>query len=256
MLKQIPAPDHLIALKLDGKLSAEDVQTYHSILEKKLLQHAQIGIYVDLTDLTDMTANALIEGTKADLVLFSHLKQLSRCAFVSDKEWPQTLISAAQHLLPVLDLKIFPSSQSEKALAWAAELRDTTAVIKPAIRFLATSKADVLAFEVNGLITSEEMPDVIKQLEDFFAAHDKVRLLNRMKNFAGFDPLILMQSSLISMKLTTMNRLERYAIVGAPNWMCKAVDAINPLFTDIDIQTFSADQEDQAWAWLDAELVE
>lgn len=256
MLKQVPAPDHVIALKLDGKLSGAGVETYHAILEEKLQQHPQVGIYVDLTGLTDMTANALIEGTKADLVLFSHLKQLNRCAFVSDKEWPHTLVFVAQHILPVLDLKIFPSSQSEQAMEWAAGLKDTPAVRKPAIRFMPTSKSNVLAFEIDGLITSEEIPDAIKQLEDFFATQDKVRMLNRMKHFGGFDPSILMQSSLISMKLTAMNKLERYAIVGAPSWMRKVVGVINPLFSDVDMQTFSADQEDQAWAWLEAELTE
>lgn len=256
MLKQVPAPDHVVALMLDGKLTGEDVEKYHSILEKKLQQHAQVGIYVDLTALADMSANALIEGTKADLVLFSHLKQLNRCAFVSDKEWPHTLVTFAQLIFPVLNLKVFPSSQSEEALTWAAAIKETPIVRKPAIRFLSTNKANVLAFEVDGLINSEEMPNVIKQLEEFFAAHDKVRLLNRMKHFGGFDPLILMQSSLITMKLSAMNKLERYAIVGAPNWMCKVAGAMNPLFTDIEMQTFSADQEGEAWAWLEAELAE
>lgn len=256
MLKQVPAPDHVIALMLDGKLTGEGVEKYHSILEKKLQQHAQIGIYVDLTRLTDMSANALIEGTKADLQLFSHLKQLHRCAFVSDKEWPHTLVTFAQLIFPVLELKVFPSEQNEEALQWAAQTHATPVVRQPAIRFLPTSKTNVLAFEINGLITSEEMPNAIKQLEGFFAAHDKVRLLNRMKYFAGFDPSILMQSSLISMKLSAMNKLERYAIVGAPNWMGKIIGVINPIFADIDMQTFSADQEEAAWVWLGAELTE
>lgn len=256
MLKQIPAPEHVIALMLDGKLTGEGVEKYHSILEEKLQKHAQVGIYVDLTALTDMSANALVEGTKADLELFSHLKQLNRCAFVSDKEWPQTLVTCAQLIFPVLDLKVFPSSQSEEALTWAAGIKDAPVVRHSAIRFMPSNKANVLAFEIDGLITSEEMPDAIKALEDFFAAHDKVRLLNRMKHFGGFDPSILMQSSLISMKLSAMNKLERYAIVGAPNWMRKIVAAINPVFFDIDMQTFSADQEDEAWAWLEAELAE
>src|SRR5690554_45190 len=98
MLKQVSAPDHVIALSLDGKLTGEGIQNYQSIFEEKLKQHAQVGIYVDLTTFSDMSANALIEGAKADMELFSHLNQLSRCAFVSDKEWPQTVVSFAQQL--------------------------------------------------------------------------------------------------------------------------------------------------------------
>lgn len=256
MLKLIPAPDHVIALVLDGKLTGEGVQKYHSVLEEKLQQHAQIGIYVDLTGLTDMSARALIEGTKADLELFKHLKQLNRCAFVTDQEWPQAVIACAQQIFPVLDLKIFPAEHSEQALQWAAQTQELPRTTQPAIRFLPTHTAKVLAFEINGLITAEEMPEAIQVVEDFFAAHDKVRLLNRMKHFGGIDPSILMQSRLIAMKLSAMNKLERYAIVGAPNWMVTIITAMKPLFAHIDMRTFSAEQEEHAWAWLEAEPVE
>lgn len=256
MLEQVTAPDHVIALSLDGKLTGEGIQKYRGILEEKLKKHAQIGIYVDLSNLTDMSTNALIEGTKADMELFSHLNQLSRCAFVSDKEWPQTVVSFAQQILPVLDMKVFTSNQGAEALKWAADIPEAPAPRDSAIRFLPTTKSNVLAFEIDGVMSSEEMPAVIKKLEGFFASHDKVRLLNRMTHFGGFDPSILMQSGLVSMKLSAMEKVERYAIVGAPGWMRKVIDVINPVFHDIDMRAFPAEQEDDAWAWLEAEPAE
>jgi hypothetical protein len=256
MLKKITAPDHVIALALDGKLTGEGIQEYRSILEEKLKQHAQLGVYVDLTSLADMSANALIEGTKADIELFSHINQLSRCAFVADKEWPQTIVSFAQQLFPTLEMKVFPSGQREEAKKWAADVAEAPAPTGPAIRFLPTTRDDVLAFEIDGVMSSEEMPGVIKKLEDYLAEHDKVRLLNRMTHFGGFDPSIFMQSGLVSMKLSAMEKVERYAIVGAPGWMRKVIDAMNPAFPDIDMRTFHADREEDAWAWLEAEPAE
>lgn len=254
MLKQVSAPNHVIALGLDGKLTDEDIRKYQSTLEDKLKQHARIGVYVDLTTLSDMSANALVKGAKADMELFSHPSQLSRCALVSDKEWPQTIVSFVQRLFPVLDMRVFPSSRREEALTWAADTTGTLASKGPSIRFLPTTRDNVLAFEVDGVMSSEEMPGVIRKLEDFFAGQHKVRLLNRMKHFGGFDPSILMQSGLFSMKLSAMEKVERYAIVGAPGWMRKIIDTMNPLFPDIDMQTFAADQEGEAWVWLEAEL--
>jgi len=254
MLKQVSAPDHVIALSLDGKLTGEGIQNYQSIFEEKLKQHAQVGIYVDLTTFSDMSANALIEGAKADMELFSHLNQLSRCAFVSDKEWPQTVVSFAQQLFPMLEMKVFPSGQRKEALEWATDVSEAPANKEASIRFLPTTKDNVLAFEVDGVMSSEEMPGVIKKLEGFLADHDKVRLLFRMKHFGGFDPSILMQSGLFSMKLSAMEKVERYAIVGAPGWMRKVVDTMNPAFPDIDMQTFPTDREGEAWVWLEAEL--
>ncbi|HSP85154.1 MAG TPA: STAS/SEC14 domain-containing protein [Psychrobacter sp.] len=257
MLKQITAPDHVIALSLDGTLTSEDIQEYNRIYEKKLQQHDQIGIYVDITTLDDMKVKALIDGARADMKLLRHLKQLNRCAYVSDKEWPKAAISLANRLLPTLEMKVFPSSQSEEALSWAAEKSEQPLDKSSAIRFLPTNKENVLAFEVDGVLSLNEMPSVTQKLEQFFNDHDTVRLLARMKNYGGFDPSILIHSNgLISMKIAAMKKVERYAIVGAPSWMCKLIETLNPVFPKVDMKTFTADHENDALVWLEAELVE
>ena len=62
-----------------------------------------------------------------------------------------------------------------------------------------------------------------------------------------------MQGGLVSVKLAAMQKVERYAIVGAPGWMSKIIETINPAFADIDMRTFPADLEAEAWAWVGAE---
>lgn len=101
------------------------------------------------------------------------------------------------------------------------------------------------------------MPSVTQKLEQFFNDHDTVRLLARMKNYDGFDPSILIHSSgLISMKIAGMKKVERYAIVGAPIWIDKLFETLNPVFPKVDIKTFTADHENDALVWLEAKLVE
>lgn len=256
MLKQITAPDHVIALALEGTLTGEGLQEYRKVLEKKLQDHDQIGLYIDVTKLTDMTANSIVEGTKADMELFSHIKQLNRCAFVSDKEWPKAAISLADRLFPKIKMKVFPSSESNAALSWAAEKSELSLANSSAIRFLPTNKDNVLAFEVDGVLSASEIPNIIQRLEAFLEGQDSVRLLARMKNYSGFEPSILKHSGeLLSMKIDAMKKVERYAIVGAPNWVSKLVETVNPLFPKMDMQAFTDDQESEALAWLDVELV-
>lgn len=55
------------------------------------------------------------------------------------------------------------------------------------------------------------------------------------------------------MKLAALQKVERYAIVGTLDWMCKIIDTLNPVFPDLDMRTFPVDQENNAWAWLDVE---
>jgi hypothetical protein len=111
----------------------------------------------------------------------------------------------------------------------------------------------VLAFEINGVISTETLPGIIDEVNNFLARHEKVRMLGRIKHLGGFDPAIYMQSGLFSMKFAAMQKVERYAIVGAPGWMETVIKSSNPLFPSIDMRTFSEDREADAWAWLDAE---
>lgn len=253
MSRQLTAPDHVIAMHLRGKLTGDDIKTYKLILDEKLSNHNHLSVVVDFTGLSDMNADALVEGTKADLELLSHIDQFTRFAFISDKEWPQAIVGFMSSIFPTVEMKVFPPDESDEAMRWVSELPKARKPQPPAFRFLPTSKGDVFAFEINGVISAKEMPEVIQKFQTFLRRHEKVRLLNRIKHFGGIDPAVFMQSGLVSMKLAAMQKVERYAIVGAPGWMRKVIETVNPAFADIEMRTFPEDQESEAWAWLGAE---
>ena len=253
MYKQLIAPDHVIAMHLSDKLTGDDINTYKLILEEKLANHDQLSLVVDFTGLSDMNADALVEGTKADLELLRHIDQFTRFAFISDKEWPQAVLRFMSTILPTVEMKVFTHGESDEALTWASELPKVRKFQPPAFRFLSTSKDDVFAFEINGVISAKEMPEVIKKFELFLEGHEKIRVLNRIRHFGGIDPAIFMQSGLASMKLAAIQKVERYAIIGAPNWMRKIIETVSPAFADMDMRTFPEEQENEAWAWLGAD---
>lgn len=253
MYIELPAPEHVIAMHLSGKLTGEDMQACTSILDKKLSSQNHIGVLVDFTGLADMNADAFIEGTKADLDFLNHIDQFSCLSFVSDKEWPQAMGGFMSSIFPTVEMKVFTHGESDEALKWASELPKARKPQPPAFRFLPTSKDDVFAFEINGVISAKEMPEVIQKFQTFLGRHEKVRLLNRIKHFGGIDPAVFMQSGLVSMKLAAMQKVERYAIVEAAGWMRKIIETGNPVFADMEMRTFPEDQESEAWAWLGAE---
>lgn len=253
MFEQIPAPDHVVAFRLSGKLVPDDIERYKALFDAKLAKHKRVGVCVDMTGFSDMSAGAIAADVKAEFGLLAHLNQIARCAMISDKEWPQALVQFGAPLLPTLGLKVFAPAQRGEAMQWAAELPAAVAPPPHAVRFLATSRDDVLAFEVDGVISAAEMPGVMATFEARLKGHDKVRLLNRMTHFGGFDPAILMQGGLVAMKLDALQKVERYAIVGAPGWMGWMIERMNPAFAAIDMRTFPADREAEAWAWIGAE---
>lgn len=254
MFKKITAPDHVFAVQFSDKMSGEDVLQSKQWLDEKLGKHPFLGALVDFTGLSDMTADAFASGVKTDLDFLRHIGQFHRFAFVSDKEWPGVVLGMISPVVANVEMKLFKPEQREEALTWVAQLPEAHGTDIPAFRFLRTSKDDVLAFEINGVISAEEMPSVMQEFETFLDAHEKIRLLNRMQHFGGIDPSVLLQGGLVSMKLAAIKKVERYAIVGAPAWMGKIIETLNPVFPGLDMRTFTADQENEAWAWLDAKL--
>jgi hypothetical protein len=155
-------------------------------------------------------------------------------------------------LLPGLEMRNFTPAQRDEAPQWAGDLPAQAADQEPAIRVLPTDRDDVLGFEVDGVVSAAGLPVLIDQVNAMLARHDKVRMLARIKHLGGVDPAVFLQHGLVSMKLAAIQKMERYAIVGAPDWMGKAVETIDTVFPDIDMRTFAADREADAWAWLGA----
>ena len=261
MSEQLDAPDHVLASRLSGTMSGEDIERYRKHLHEKLKKHERIGVCLDFTGLSDMEGEALSRGLRADLDFLAHLGRFGRLAFVSEKQWPHAVIGWTESLLHGEEAKVFTPEQRDQALGWAAEVQNEAqdkvqnkgpaALAKPSIRTFPTTEAHVLGFEWNGTVDREALKPALDEITAFLEQHEKVRLLNRVKQF-GFNPNVFFQSGLLSMKLAAIQKVERYAIVGAPGWIEKAVGAINPLFPDMDVRTFSAEKETEAWEWLGA----
>jgi len=115
-----------------------------------------------------------------------------------------------------------------------------------------TTRDDVFAFEMNGVISSKELPGLIEDVNAFLDQHENARMLNRIKHLGGIDPSVFLQNGLFPMKMAAIQQVDRYAIVGAPGWVQKMIETVNPVFPDIDMRTFPADHETEAWDWIGA----
>lgn len=252
MIERLAAPDHVLALRLAGKLTAADVEAVKGAFDPMLKQHKRVGFVIDFLDFSDATAAAITKDLRYELSLLGKAGQFARGALITDKEWLEVLAGFTAKLMPDLEMRTFSPAQRDQAVQWAADFPAADANRPPAIRVLPTDHDDVFGFEIDGIVSAAELPALIDRVNAVLGRHDKVRMLNRVKHFGGVDPAVFMQSGLISMKLAAMQKVERYAIVGAPAWMSTAVATMNPLFSDIEMRTFAADQEADAWAWLGA----
>lgn len=253
MFEKLVSPDNVIAIRLSGTLTTSDVKHYKALIEEKIASHDRFGICVDLTDLDDIGTDALTEDAKVEFELLTHLTRFRRCAFVSDKSWPKTMSDTIGRLIPLLEMKSFAPSERAAAIDWASNGPARPEDKAPAITFIPTSNENVLAFEMNGTISSDDMPQITETFDRFLEGHDKVHLLSHMRSFSGFEPVALMQSSLFSMKYAIKHKVDRYAVVGGPHWMQHVITSMNPFFPGIEMKSFDEAQEDEAWKWVDAQ---
>lgn len=257
MLNFINAENHLLAFDLVGKLNEEDMKMLQQALLSKIESNETVNILCDISALEDLSPQAFIAGSKTDLTFLEHLNQFDRMALISDKTWPQALLSIASSLLPNVELRLFKSSEKNLAKDWCEKEPETNNIItqdseKSVIKIIPTNKENALGIEINGTITQVGLPEALQEMQSKLDQHDSLNLLTHIKSFGGFTPSIFMQHGLFSMKMAAAHKVKRYAIVGAPSWMAAAVKAMNPLFSEVEMKLFNEEALDEAWQWINA----
>ena len=58
MVEILPSPDHVVAIKISGTLTATDYDRIVAEVSAKLARHKRLGILVDMVDLDDFTLEA------------------------------------------------------------------------------------------------------------------------------------------------------------------------------------------------------
>jgi hypothetical protein len=96
---------------------------------------------------------------------------------------------------------------------------------------------------------SPDIETVMPVLKEAFEKEEKIDLFARMKNFGRFNPAIFTDPSLFSTKLSAINHVRRYAVVGAPGWLKNVAGMIGSMLP-LAMGFFDADQEKEAWEWL------
>ena len=249
MHKVEKSPHDVVALRLSGIVTEDDIKAIELLFTEKLKGDRRFGLFVDMSEMQDMTSKAIAEDLRFEMGMIGKFARFPKMAVVSDKQWVASLMKFFNPLIPAVDAKVFATDAREEAMAFASDLPAPVEPPAPAITMIETGDPKLIAYQIDGSLTKQDAAAVTQVLTEAFEKHGKVDLFVRMKAFSGFDPAILVQRSLISMKLAALEHIRRYAVVGAKDWMENVIGVFQPM-TSVDIRTFDADQEDEAWAWL------
>jgi hypothetical protein len=125
----------------------------------------------------------------------------------------------------------------------------------PTIKRIDTTRADAYAFDVAGHVTAPDIENMYGLLEGAYEIHDKIDLLVRMSSYEGFDWSAAFKETTMIGKTHALRHIRKYAVVGGPVWIATMMTVFKP-FMSMDMRHFEADQEAEAWTWLDAQPAE
>lgn len=100
---------------------------------------------------------------------------------------------------------------------------------------------------VNGKVTKDEFDEIAPKMEAFIEKHGKIKIIEIIEEFSGFDLSVLGDGILFDMK--HLKDFSHCAVVCKDGWIGPFTRTIAPFFS-VDIRTFAPHEEDVARMWL------
>lgn len=255
MLEMLPAPDTVVAMRMTGRIDRADIERAIEAVDAALARHERISFYAE-ADIAGMTPGALARDIGYGLGMLRELHRVPRAALVTSQDWMRRIARVEQAILPGIEIRAFTPAEREAALAWVsgplpvvAEEREPAG---PSVRTIATTKPDVVAFEVDGRIGADDTRRLVATFGRSLDAHERLRVLARLRRFDGITLAALREEGLFAMKLRAWRQVDRYALVGGPSWLSAMTRGMAP-FVGVATRHFPPEDEAKAWVWLGAE---
>jgi hypothetical protein len=255
VLEVLPGAEHVVSMRVSGRIEKEDVERGITAVEESLARQDRIALYAEVT-MSGMTPGAFARDLGYGLRHLSELHRFARMAVVTEQEWVRRIVQMQGRILPQIEIRTFAPEDRDEALTWVARPITTgepeAALAPPSVRLIETTRPDVIAFEVNGRIRRDDMHLLVSAFEQALGAHERLRVLVRIVAFDGVTLEALREQGLASVKMRGWRQVERYALVGGPAWMAAVTGWAAPL-TRIQTRHFDAAGEEEAWRWLEGE---
>lgn len=249
------AGDHApVVIRLSGTVDRDDVGRAVRTIDDALADGPPIGIVIDMSELDDASLGALARDAEFELSMLSRLDRFARLALVGAPGWIAMLSSAGGRLLPDVRVRTFDRGEVQAATVWAKERGDDASPASDeaggdGVSLIHTASGDILAFEIDGDMTSESLAPLVDRALAAYDRGGKIDLLARVKRIGRIDWGLFTDERYRRVKLEGFSHIRRYAIVGAPDWMAAAAGLAGRA-SKIDIRTFDAEEEGKAWNWL------
>lgn len=117
------------------------------------------------------------------------------------------------------------------------------------IHEIPTSRPDLCAFAVTGMIAEGDMERMAATVSAAFDRFDQIDMLITMPGYDGAEFGAVFDKEGLGAMLRANAHVRRYAVVGAPTWAKAMINLLSPL-TPVETKAFDSGDEGDAWAWV------
>ncbi|KQZ81426.1 hypothetical protein ASD64_10595 [Mesorhizobium sp. Root157] len=122
----------------------------------------------------------------------------------------------------------------------------------PAIRRIETTRSDLLAVDIVGMLTPADAENLFGLLEAAYALHPRIDVFVRLADYEGVEWTHIASETVEKGKAEATEHVGRCASVGEPNWIADVQGLFTPSLP-VELKHFAAADEAAAWKWLGAQ---
>ena len=127
MHKFLKSPDDVLAVRLSGTITGEDLDAIMDRTDEIRARHKKIHVYCETHGIDGMQLSALPHHMSRAFPLFGKLDRFGRVAVVSDQAWMRFGTRLESAVLPGISYCVFKPEDRDEALAFAMG-KETAAV--------------------------------------------------------------------------------------------------------------------------------
>src|SRR5574338_645928 len=142
MIEILESAKYLVAMKISGSITAEDISKAYKATEEKLKDNERISFFAEIDDSMAFTFEGLVKDLTEAVGQFGKLSKYYRAAIVTNKGWLGALARVEGLVFSSIDVRVFAPDERDKAFAWASEKPEPLAKPEepaPSIHVLHTS---------------------------------------------------------------------------------------------------------------------
>ena len=114
----IDSPDDVIALKITGSITGDDLTAIMDRTEAIMAKGGKVHVFVETQGISGIQVSAMPQHMSRALPLFGKLGQFGRVAVVADQAWMRAGSRLESALLPNISYMVVGPEGRDEALAW------------------------------------------------------------------------------------------------------------------------------------------